>query len=299
MKLLNNLYFVLIIFSFTNCQIEGVKESGLQNELTDSTSSLSAIDSAFINLEKKVEPLKIDTAKDASGNNLVWNGAGGLRIEWKKRAFKTPIEAGDVVMANFEARVARGEIYDHNNDAGKPLPLKLGVGQLLKGWETALLNMHVGDVGRIMIPSKLAYGKNGYYGKVPQNADIVVEIEIVSKIKPIALSEGVKVYKYNQNDTTTKTPIKNQKISFEYFSYRKGNNPGMYDNSYAKGKPFVMQFENDNLIDGLHQGMSVLRAGDNAFIDIPAELAYGKKGLQELVPPNTPVSFDVRIISIK
>ncbi|MFD1550667.1 hypothetical protein DNU06_06325 [Putridiphycobacter roseus] len=299
MKILKYLYLPLFILLFSNCEIGGIKKHQTANADNDSIPELSAVDSAFIQLEKKVEPVQIDSVKDASGNNLVWNGEDGLRIEWKKRSNNGPILKGDVVLANFEARVARGEVYDHNMEVGHPLPLKLGVGQLLKGWETALLEMHVGDIGRIMIPSKLAYGENGYYGKVPQNADIIVEIEIVDKVKPILLSEGVKVYKYSTKDTSSSLPVKDQKITFDYFSYRKGKNAGMYDNSYAKGKPFVMQFKNDNLVDGLHQGMGVLRAGDNAFIDIPAELAYGSTGLQELVPPNTPISFDVRIISIK
>lgn len=288
--------FLLILLILGSCEVAGVNEPTIAS--TDTLETLSSTDSAFVNLKKTVKPILADTVKDEKGMPMVWNGKDGLRIEWENRTNINPIEATDLVMANFEAR-AMGRIYDHNRDAEKPLPLKLGVGQLIKGWEQALLQMSVGDKGRIMIPSALGYGENGYLGKVPRNADIIIEIEIVGKVKPQVLAEGVRVFKYESGPDANKIPVKNQTITFEYFTYKMGKKAGLYDNSYAKGQPFAMKFENDNVVDGLHQGMAVLRSGDRAFIEIPTELAYGNKGLVDLVPPNTDIVFDVRIESIK
>ena len=44
--------------------------------------------------------------------------------------------------------------------------------------------------------------------------------------------------------------------------------------------------------------MKVVRSGENAFIEIPSKLAYGSKGLVDLVPKNTDIVYDVRILSI-
>ena len=290
---------LLIIAAFTliGCEVTGVKDANVLT--TDSVETLSATDSAFVNLKKEIDPIKIDTITDEKGLPMVWNGTDGLRIEWQIRQNAEHIQPQDLILANYEARVAMGETYDHNREAGSPLPLKLGIGQLIVGWEKALLEMSVGDKGRIMIPSKLAYGKNGYLGKIPRNADIIIEIEIVDKVKPVILEEGVRVFKYKKGDQNLPTPVKNQEITFEYFTYQMGKKPGMYDNSYAKGKPFTMKFENDNVVDGLHQGLAILREGDNAFVEVPSKLAYGKAGLADLVPPNTDIVFDLRIESIK
>ena len=296
---MNKIFFALgLLMIIVACDVSGVDNAETMTTV-DTVETLSKTDSAFINLKKEIEPIQADSLTNNDGVPMVWNGEDGLRIEWKKRNLDHPIKKNDLVMVNFEARVARGEVYDHNRDAGKPLPLKLGVGQLIKGWEVALNEMSIGDKGRIMIPSKLAYGENGYLGKVPRNADIIVEIEIVGKVKPVQLEEGVKVYKYQVGDTLSKLPVKNQLITFEYFTFRKGKEAGMYDNSYSKGEPFTVRFENDNVVEGLHQGLSLLRAGDHAFVEIPSKLAYGKKGLVDLVPPNTDIAFDLRIESIK
>lgn len=294
---LNSLIVILIIFTFSSCELQGVKDKKVN--LNDTIIVKSKVDSAFIEMEQKlVQPIKSDSVEGVK-NDMVWTNSDGLRIEWEIKKDKNQIEINDVVFINYEARVSRGEVYDSNNEIKKPVPVKLGIGQLIKGWELGLLQMHEGDKGRIMIPSKLAYGKNGYLGKVPQDADVIIEIEILNKVKPILLEEGVKVFIYKKSDTINKLPIKNQKITFDYFAYKKGKKPGMYDNSYQRGTSFTTQYLNDNIVDGLHQGLSVLRANEHAFIDIPYKLAYGKKGMQDLVPSNTDIVYDIRISSIK
>ena len=231
-------------------------------------------------------------------NDMVYNRGDGLRIEWTKKNAGNPIQLNDVVMINYKARVAAGEEYDSNTEIGEPVPIKTNIGMLIKGWEDGILLMNVGDKGRIMIPNALAYGEDGYLDKVPPQADIIVEIEIVSRIEPIVLEEGVKVYKW-KTARDGKTPVKNNLITFDYFAYTIGKEGRMYDNSYQNAVPFSFKFENAGVVEGLHQGMSVMKEGENAFIEIPYELAYGKKGLIDHVPSNTDIVYDVRVNSIK
>ena len=179
-------------------------------------------------------------------------------------------------MVNYKARVASGEQYDSNDEVGEPVPLKTNIGMMVKGLEAGLLKMNIGDKGRILIPANLGYGENGYSTIVPPDADLIIEIEIVRRIEPIVLDEGVKVYTWKKVKNGAQIE-KNQLITFDYFAYTKGEKGKMYDNSYKKSEPFSFRLENDNVIDGLHQGMCVLNQGENAFIEIPASLAYGSK----------------------
>jgi peptidylprolyl isomerase len=229
-------------------------------------------------------------------NEMVFQREDGLRIEWKRKN-DDPILLNEVVMVNYEARVAGGEVYDSNNETGDPLPLKTNIGMMVPGFEQGLLKMNVGDKGRIMIPMALGYGETGYPGLVPPEADLIIEIEIVERITPIILEEGVKVYRWKTNNQGL-VPEKGQTITFDYFAYKKGEKAGMYDNSFQNSQPFSFDFQNDNVVDGLHQGMSVLKQAEKAFIEIPSALAYGGKGLVDLVPKNTDIVYDVRISSI-
>ena len=294
---INTFFIAVAIITLSSCSLDGVENNNKNN---------LGLDSSFIknNLIPESEndnttpKLKTDTLNTGEANNMVWNGDGGLRIEWDKKGTGSKIQLHDVVMVNYDARVARGDVYDSNSEIGQPVALKTGIGQLIEGWEKGLLQMSSGDVGRMMIPSKMGYGEEGLLGVVPQNADIIVEIEITSIIQPIELKEGVKVYKY-QYVAEGIYPQKNQTITFDYFTFKTGSNPGLYDNSYEKGVPFSFKFENDNVVDGLHIGFSLIRANEKAFIYIPSKLAYGSKGLVDIVPPNTDIVFDVRVESIK
>jgi peptidylprolyl isomerase len=272
---------------FTSCDFKGVEDDVVQND--------SII--ANTGVEEREAMLLQDTI-NGQPNEMVYNRKDGLRIEWTKKNAGNPIQLNDVLMVNYKARVAAGEEYDSNTEIGEPVPIKTNIGMLIKGWEDGILLMNVGDKGRIMIPNALAYGEDGYLDKVPPQADIIVEIEIVSRIEPIVLDEGVKVYKWKTSEAGTK-PVKNQLITFDYFAYTMGKEGRMYDNSYQNAVPFSFKFENAGVVDGLHQGMSVMKEGENAFIEIPYELAYGKKGLLDHVPANTNIVYDVRINSIK
>ncbi len=56
---------------------------------------------------------------------------------------------------------------------------------MIKGWEDALPTMKVGEIATFRIPPKLGYGKKGSPPKIPANATLDFEIEVVSACRPI------------------------------------------------------------------------------------------------------------------
>jgi peptidylprolyl isomerase len=55
--------------------------------------------------------------------------------------------------------------FDSSFDRKKPLIFKVGVRQVIAGWDEALLSMHVGGRRRIIIPPQLGYGSRGAGGE--------------------------------------------------------------------------------------------------------------------------------------
>lgn len=286
-KLLYLIPFSIIV----SCELQGVEGDDV---ITNDSIKANQNDVAVLD----GNGFKLADSINGVPNEMVMMRADGLRIEWTKKNTSNQIQLNDAVMVNFHARVAGGEEYDSNDPIGEPIPLKTNIGMMVKGWEEGILMMHVGDKGRIMIPNALGYGDDGYLDKVPPQADLIIDIEIVSKIEPIVLEEGVKVYKYKTAEGGA-NPVKNQIITFDYFAFTVGKDAHLYDNSYKNGEPFSFKFENAGVVEGLHQGMSVIKAGENAFIEIPTELAYGKQGLIDLVPSKTNIVYDVRVISVE
>ncbi|MFN0032368.1 MAG: FKBP-type peptidyl-prolyl cis-trans isomerase [Flavobacteriales bacterium] len=65
----------------------------------------------------------------------------------------------------------------------------------------------------------------------------------------------------------------------------------------------VMQFQfgkPGQIIDGFQYGLSFLNEGEKARIYLPSQLAFGENGNSSgLVPPHTPVYFDVMVLDVK
>ncbi len=74
----------------------------------------------------------------------------------------------------------KGTKYDTSRDKPQPIPVMVGAGQVIQGWDLGMIGMQVGGQRRLIIPPDLAYGAAGTPGSVdiPPNAVLVLEIEL-------------------------------------------------------------------------------------------------------------------------
>lgn len=66
------------------------------------------------------------------------------------------------------------------NKKGKPFAFKLGVGQVIKGWDVGVAGMTAGGERRLTIPAAMAYGKKGAPPDIPPNSDLIFDIKCIS-----------------------------------------------------------------------------------------------------------------------
>jgi peptidylprolyl isomerase len=72
-----------------------------------------------------------------------------------------------------------GKQVDSNTGfLGRPLPVIVGIGRVIKGWDLTLLDMKVGEVRRIIIPSDLGYGDAGAGVSIPPKATLYFEVQM-------------------------------------------------------------------------------------------------------------------------
>ncbi|MEU8457973.1 FKBP-type peptidyl-prolyl cis-trans isomerase [Streptomyces griseoaurantiacus] len=71
-------------------------------------------------------------------------------------------KAGDVVQVHYVGvAFSSGEEFDASYNRGNPLEFKLGVGQVIQGWDRGVQGMKVGGRRQLIIPAHLAYGDQG------------------------------------------------------------------------------------------------------------------------------------------
>lgn len=87
-----------------------------------------------------------------------------------------------------------------------------------------------------------------------------------------------------------------QSVSMRYIG--KLANGKVFD-SNTKGKPFVFHLGRGEVIKGWDEGIKGMKVGGERKLTIPANLAYGKSGAPPDIPPNSALSFEVKLLTIK
>src|SRR5262245_4014652 len=72
----------------------------------------------------------------------------------------------------------KGPQFDSSRGGTVPFSFTLGAGEVIAGWDRGLVGMRAGGIRRLIIPSSLAYG-GSRAGKIPPNATLVFEVELV------------------------------------------------------------------------------------------------------------------------
>jgi FK506-binding protein 2 len=105
--------------------------------------------------------------------------ANDIKIEVEKEGTGEGAKQGDTVEVNYIGTFVDGKEFDNSYKRGQPIPVTLGEGQVIKGWEEGLLGMKVGEKRKLTIPPSLGYGPNDY-GPIPGNSTLIFETEMVS-----------------------------------------------------------------------------------------------------------------------
>jgi peptidylprolyl isomerase len=72
-----------------------------------------------------------------------------------------------------------------------------------------------------------------------------------------------------------------------------------FDSSHDRNEPFAFTLGIGQVIKGYDEGLARLRVGDQAILVIPGNLAYGPKGIPNVIPPDSTLIFIVEVVDVK
>ena len=88
-------------------------------------------------------------------------------------------QRGQTVSVHYVGTLENGTQFDSSRDRGKPSDFRIGVGDVIKGWDEGLMTMKVGGRRKLVIPGKLGYGPQGRPPDIPSNATLIFDVELM------------------------------------------------------------------------------------------------------------------------
>lgn len=219
------------------------------------------------------------------------------------------IVKGSTIKFHFSGFFKDGKMFETSTDKPQPVAVKAGAGQMVPGWDEALLLLKQGEKAKLFIPYQLAFGENGLNPIIPPKTDIIIDIEIlevkpqivpvaynVQGLTPIVTSTGLKYYVVNKSNNPVKAE-RGHSVRVHYTGYLADGS--IFDSSIERGEPIEFPLGQGAVIPGWDEGIALMNVGDKLRMVIPYNLAYGEQGYPPIIPAKADLTFDVELIEVK
>lgn len=110
--------------------------------------------------------------------------ASGLQIIDSKEGTGATPKTGQTCVMHYTGWLyengQKGKKFDSSVDRNEPFEFKIGVRQVIAGWDEGVGSMKVGGKRTLIIPPELGYGARGAGGVIPPNATLMFDVELLA-----------------------------------------------------------------------------------------------------------------------
>ena len=103
----------------------------------------------------------------------------GLKYTILKAGKGATPKKGVEVSVHYTGTLTNGQKFDSSRDRKEPFKFKVGRGQVIPGWDEALITMKVGERRKLIIPPNLGYGARGAGDVIKPNATLIFDVELL------------------------------------------------------------------------------------------------------------------------
>ena len=89
---------------------------------------------------------------------------------------------GQKVSVHYKGYFKDGVVFDQSKKKkkSKPFVFRLGIGEVIKGWDVGVASMKKGEKATFYIKSEYAYGSSGAGDDIPPNTDLYFDVELIN-----------------------------------------------------------------------------------------------------------------------
>jgi FKBP-type peptidyl-prolyl cis-trans isomerase len=246
---------------------------------------------------------------DVTGKEVITTASGLKYIMLKENKAGEQVTPGSKASVHYSGYFTNGKMFDSSVERNQLFTLKVGVGQVIRGWDEGLTLLRKGEKAKLIIPYQLAYGEQGRPPVIPEKSDLIFDVEIIDVQKIVApvlydvknleakkTASGLTYYEVNRSASTNRA-VSGKTVKVHYSGYLADGK--MFDSSVERGEPIEFPLGQGQVIPGWEEGIALMNVGDKLRLVIPYNLAYGEQGRAPIIPAKADLTFDVELIDVK
>lgn len=255
----------------------------------------------------------------------------GLSYVMHKSNKGPKLKLDDVVTLNLKYITSKDSIVFDSWKMGKPIQLKIAKASFKGDLMDGLSLLSVGDSASFLINADSLFTKTFAAPRpafIDSSSFLSFTVKIISTTTDAALkAEELKAEKENamkENEMIAKyiaekqiTPSKSSS-GLMYIISEPGTGEQAqagktvkvhytgrlldgtkFDSSLDRSDPIEFKLGQGMVIKGWDEGIALLKVGGKALLIIPSNLAYGSRGAGGVIPPFSPLTFEVELVSVQ
>lgn len=202
---------------------------------------------------------------------------------------------GDKVTVHYTGKLLNGKKFDSTLDRKEPFCFNLGRGRVIKAWDIALSSMQRGEVCRLLCKPEYAYGSAGNPPKIPPNASLLFEVELVDFEGEVLSDDGGITRRIKVKGETFNSPNEGATVEVHLEGSCQGR---VFD---SRDVTFVVGEADDKGVPlGVDRAMEKMQKGECCLLYLKSKYGFGTEGKPEFkVGPNTDVVYEVTLKDFK
>jgi len=210
-----------------------------------------------------------------------------------------------VCAVHYVGRLLDGTEFDSSRGRNEEFKFKLGAGQVIKGWDKGVASMNRGELAELTIKPEYAYGKNGSPPKIPADATLKFEVELIDWEHRVKVSDDGGIMKeFLKEGEGYNKPNDNATVTIRY-SARIDNVKSSADEKQPFGelviKPHqevtINMGEDLDMLAGMDQCLKHMLKGEKSVFFVKPKYGYGASGHAGLkIPPQAHLVYEIELV---
>lgn len=229
------------------------------------------------------------------------------------------VEAGDGdaapaptsnVRMEYTGYLLDGSVFDSSVEIGRPITVPIG--SLLPGWSEGMSDMVAGERRKIIVPPQLAFGSIGSPPKIPADATLVLDVELLKIVdyrtvpetppgepvvgEPITTATGLKYWDLEVG-AGDPIPVLDALVDVHFVGYLTDGEVFQRTSPEGAVERVPSRILLRRWLTGASEGVIGMRPGGKRKLIIPSQLGYGTSP-RGGVPAGATLIIDIELVDM-